>query len=147
MTRRLRDVATLLVLTMWTLYNCVAPGHDHDGHCDDNRDYDWTSPDVPHGEKLAGLVLLILNVQRHASAHVVVVPWKGSLSQILVLAMLFVFSVLALNVVVAEELLLQADILTGPFPEHLKPACRSLVSLHGISIFSGSNNRDDELPM
>ena len=91
-TSRLRDVATLLVLTMWALYNCVAPGHDQD----DVRGDDWTSPDGPHGEELAGLVLLIADVQRHASAHVVVTPWKGSLSQILVLAMLFVFTVLTL---------------------------------------------------
>ena len=74
------------------------------------------APDGPHGEELASLVLLIADVQRHASAHVVVAPWKGSLSQILVFAALFVFSVLALYVVVAEELLLQADILTGPLP-------------------------------
>ena len=93
-TSRLRDMATLLVLTMWTLYNCVAPGHDHDG--DDVGDHDWSSPDGPHGEELAGLVLLIADVQRHASAHVVVTSWKGSFSPILVLAALFVFSVLAL---------------------------------------------------
>ena len=72
------------------------------------------APDCPHGEELASLVLLIADVQRRASAHVVVTPWKDSLSQILVLAALFVFSVLALYKVVAEELLLQADILTGP---------------------------------
>ena len=74
------------------------------------------TPDGPHGEELAGLVLFIADVQRHASAHVVVAPWKGSLPQILALAVLFVFSVLALYVVVAEELLLQADISPGPHP-------------------------------
>ena len=74
------------------------------------------APDGPHGEELAGLVLLIGDVQRYASAHVVVAPWKGSLSQIFVLAALFVFSVLALYVIVAEELLFQADLLTGPLP-------------------------------
>ena len=91
---RIRNLAAFLVLTMWALYNCVAPNHDHDD--DDVRDHDWISPDGPHGEELAGLVLLILDGQRRASAHKVVVPWKGSLSQILVLAVLFVFSVLAL---------------------------------------------------
>ena len=114
MTRSLRDMATLLVLTMWALYNCVAPGHDHDG--DGVGDYYKSAPDGSHWKELANLVLLIADVQRQASAHEVVAPWKGSLSQILVLAALFVFSVLALYVVVAEELLLQADILTGPLP-------------------------------
>ena len=75
-TSSLRDMATLLVLTMWALYNCVAPNHDHD----DVRGGDWTSPDGPHGEELAGLVLLIADVQRRASAHVVVTPWKDFLS-------------------------------------------------------------------
>ena len=88
-------MATLLVLTMWALYNCVAPGHDHD-YGDDVGDYHKCSPDGPHGEELASLVLLIADVQRGASAHVVVAPWKDSLSQILVLAVIFVFSVLAL---------------------------------------------------
>ena len=74
------------------------------------------APDGPHGEELASLVLLILDDQRGASAHKAVIPWKGSFSQILILAVLFVFSVLALYKVVAEELLLQADILTGPPP-------------------------------
>ena len=73
------------------------------------------APDGPHGEELASLVLPT-DVQRQASAHVAVIPRKDSLPQILALAMLFVFSVLALYVVVAEELLLQADILTGPLP-------------------------------
>ena len=92
---RIRNLAAFLVLTMWALYNCVAPGHDHDG--DDDGNDDWMmAPDGPHGKELAGLVLLIADVQRRASAHVVVTPWKGSLSQILVLAVLFVFSVLAL---------------------------------------------------
>ena len=74
------------------------------------------APDGPHGEELASLVLLIADVQRGAFAHKVVINWKGSLAQILVLATLFVFSVLTLYVVVAKELLLQADILTGPLP-------------------------------
>ena len=62
------------------------------------------APDGPHGEELASLVLPT-DVQRQASAHVAVIPRKDSLPQILALAMLFVFSVLALYVVVAEELL------------------------------------------
>ena len=89
---RIRNLAAFLVLTMWALYNCVAPNHDHD----DVRGDDWTSPDGPHGEELASLVLLILDDQRGASAHKAVIPWKGSFSQILVLAVLFVFSVLTL---------------------------------------------------
>ena len=92
MSSRIRNLAAFLVLTMWALYNCVAPNNDQD----DVRGDDWTSPDGPHGEELAGLVLLIADVQRRASTNVVVAPWKDSLSQILVLAVLFVFSVLAL---------------------------------------------------
>ena len=107
-------MATLLVLTMWALYNLVAPSHDHDG--DGVGDYYKCAPDGSHREELANLVLLIADVQRQASAHEVVAPWKGSLPQILALAVLFVFSVLALYVVVAEELLLQADISPGPHP-------------------------------
>ena len=107
-------MATLIVLTMWALYNCVAPGRDRDGG--DVGHLDWLSPDGPHGEELACLVLLIADDQRGAFAHEVVFPWKGFFSQIHVLAALFVFSVLALYVVVAKELLLQADILTSPLP-------------------------------
>ena len=36
-TSSLRDVASLLVLTMWALYDLVAPVHDYDGDDDDDE--------------------------------------------------------------------------------------------------------------
>ena len=69
--------------------------------------------------------------QKGASADEAVIPWKGSLPQILALAAHFVFAVLALDVVVAEELLLQADILTGPLA--VSCSAQKVILLHTVT--------------
>ena len=67
----------------------------------------------PLGKKLLRLVCFLLGHQERALAAVIVVPGEDTLSDLLLFAAILVLAVLALEVVVADELLLQANILPG----------------------------------
>ena len=83
--------------------------------------------------KLPSFVLLVLDLQEGALADEVLVPLEDSLFGILLFAALFVFSVLALNVVVAPIILLKADLSTDKEPIPCRAHQMILLAQHIIS--------------
>ena len=119
---RIRNHAALFIITKQALQDGVAPGveicnlvtinHDNDND-DDNS---GASPDGSQWEKLPSFILLVLDLQERTFAHEVLVALEDSLFGIRLFAALFVFSVKALNEVVAPKPLLEADLLTDEQP-------------------------------
>ena len=67
----------------------------------------------PLGVKPPGLICFILGHQERALAAVIVVPGEDTLPDLLLFTVVLVLAVLALEVVVADKLLLHANILPG----------------------------------
>ena len=120
---RIRNHAALFIITKQALQDGVAPGveicnlvtinHDNDND-DDNS---GASPDGSQWEKLPSFILLVLDLQERTFAHESLVRClEDSLFGIRLFAALFVFSVLALNEVVAPIFLLKADLSTDKQP-------------------------------
>ena len=79
---------------------------------DDDDDDDWTAPDGSHREELASLVL---GLQEGAWADEPIVTSEDLLPQIFFLTSLLVSCIFTLDIVVALEPLLQADLQSSPF--------------------------------
>ena len=122
---RIRNHTSLLVLAVWTLGDHVAPeeemfknvgGGDHDDVYDDHDDDNWIAPDRSHREEFSRLVLLRGDVEEGASADNALVPGEDPFLLVFLLAVFFVFSILALKVIVALELLLHTNLLPSKLP-------------------------------
>ena len=135
---RIRNHAALFIITKRALQDGIAPDVEicdpHDNYQgDDNDDGSGPTPDGPQREKLPCFVLLVLDLQEGALADEVLVSLEDSLFRIPLLTVLLVFSVQALNVVVAPIILLKADLSTDKKPI---PCCAHQMILLAQDIIS-----------
>ena len=142
-TSRIRNVASLLILTTWTLGYHVAPedkrsqffiqiykeyrntvdkssmGTLQPGKARphwDLDDDDYTAPNCSLREELPSFILLGFDCQEGASANKMMVFRKHSFLFVLLLTVFFVCAIFTLKIVVALVVLLQADTSPGISP-------------------------------
>ena len=83
---------------------------------DDHDDDVWTAPYSSHREEFSLLVLLRGDVEEGASADNALVPGEDPFLLVFLLTHFFIFSILALEVIIALELLLHTNLPPGQPP-------------------------------